>query len=225
MANTTNLNLGKLSGSEKLKTFPTMQAGNMDAIDSAFGSGFGVGNASDVNSELNSLGDGLAIIANGDTHAAITSGQYVYVRKHNTLADGLYTANSNISANATLSSINLTVNSNGGLNALNSNEAKIITQTSSRYVKHFMFQNTATITIDLKVAQDTSHFSMIEVANANQGVFSMCEGAASGIQNYGSKAISASVSGATLTIKRADNGTFWGTTHVTLTTSYNTLEE
>lgn len=116
MANTTNLNLGKLSGSEKLKTFPTMQAGNMDTIDSAFGSGFGVGNASDVNSELNSLGDGLAIIANGDAHAAITSGQYVYVRKHGTLEDGLYTANSNISANATLSSSNLTANTNGGLN-------------------------------------------------------------------------------------------------------------
>lgn len=125
MANTTNLNLTKLTGTEKQKSFPSPYNDNMDAIDGAFGADFGVSGKPSVNAELNSLGDGLAIIANGNTHAAITSGQFVYVRGHGTLADGLYVATSNISANATLSGSNLTADTAGGLNtvysSLNSN--------------------------------------------------------------------------------------------------------
>ena len=120
MANTTNLNLVKLSGSEKMKTYPANQAGNMDTIDSAFGAGFGLSGKPNVNASINNLADGLAIVANGNTHAAITSGQYVYVRNHGSLSEGLYVATANIAANATLSGSNLTADSSGGLNALNS---------------------------------------------------------------------------------------------------------
>ena len=73
---------------------------------------------------LTALGGGMAIISVGDTHVAITSGEYVYVKGHSTLAEGLYTASSNISANGTLSSSNLTAVSKGGLNALNDQIAK-----------------------------------------------------------------------------------------------------
>lgn len=117
---TTNLNLNTLAGTEKLKSFPTPYNENMGAIDDAFGSGFGVGSNSSVDDELNGLGNGMAIIANGNTHAAITSGQYVYVRQHGSLSEGLYKATSNISANGTLSGSNLTAVSSGGLNELNS---------------------------------------------------------------------------------------------------------
>lgn len=75
---------------------------NMDILDTA----------------ANGIQDALAIVANGDTHVAITAGQYVYVRKHNTLAEGLYVASSNIAANAALSSSNLTADSKGGMNAI-----------------------------------------------------------------------------------------------------------
>ena len=75
---------------------------NMDILDAA----------------ANGIEDALAIVANGNTHAAITSGRFVYVRNHNTLTEGLYVASSNIAANATLSSSNLTADSKGGLNAL-----------------------------------------------------------------------------------------------------------
>lgn len=75
---------------------------NMDILDAA----------------ANGIEDAMAIVANGNTHAAITSGQFVYVRNHSTLAEGLYVASSNIAANATLSSSNLTADSKGGLNAL-----------------------------------------------------------------------------------------------------------
>lgn len=64
------------------------------------------------------LAAGMAILANNNTHAAIASGQYVYVRGHGTLAEGLYTANAAIAANATLNASKLTAVSGGGLNAL-----------------------------------------------------------------------------------------------------------
>ena len=73
-----------------------------------------------IDENINGLQDGLAILANGNTHAAISAGQFVYVRNHGTLANGLYKANSNISVNATLTSSNLTADVSGGLNDLGS---------------------------------------------------------------------------------------------------------
>ena len=113
---TSNINLKKPAQSDKIRIadFNT----NADNIDDAFGAGFGQSSAPSVNAEINSLADGLAIIANGNVHAAISSGWFVYVRGHETLANGLYVANQNISANATLTSSNLDADSSGGLNAL-----------------------------------------------------------------------------------------------------------
>ena len=117
MANTPNLDLIKPAGSDK--ALVSQINGNSDKID---------GYAGTVNSALNALLDGLAIVANGNTHAAISSGQFVYVKNHGSLAEGLYVASTNIAANATLSNSNLTADSARGLNALNS---KISTQTGS----------------------------------------------------------------------------------------------
>lgn len=72
-----------------------------------------------IDQAVNGVQDGLAIVANGNTHVAISAGQFVYVRNHTTLTEGLYVASSNIAANATLSTSNLTADSAGGLNALN----------------------------------------------------------------------------------------------------------
>lgn len=73
--------------------------------------------------------NGIAIVAVGNTHSAITTGQFVYVRNHDTLSAGIYTAKSNIAANATLSTSNLTAVPNGGLNALASRSIKVKTVT------------------------------------------------------------------------------------------------
>ena len=62
--------------------------------------------------------DGLAIVSNGNTHAAIASGQFVYVKNHSSLGEGLYRATTAISANGALSTSNLTADSVGGLNAM-----------------------------------------------------------------------------------------------------------
>lgn len=83
--------------------------GDMDLIDSAL---------HDHDIALEEVESSIAIVATGNTHAAITFGQYVYVKEHTALADGLYTASTNIVANATLSSSNLTAVSGGGMNAL-----------------------------------------------------------------------------------------------------------
>ena len=82
---------------------------------SLFNTGYGLQN------QLDGVKDGIAIVATGNTHVAITSGQYVYIQDNSTLAEGLYRATTNIAANGTLSGSNVTAVSGGGLNALNSN--------------------------------------------------------------------------------------------------------
>ena len=74
-------------------------------------------NAVDLPSNV-ALQDAMAIVANGNTHAAIASGQFVYVRNHSSLADGLYKATTAIATNGTLSTSNLAADVSGGLNAL-----------------------------------------------------------------------------------------------------------
>ena len=65
-----------------------------------------------------------AVVEGAESHPAITSGQYVYVTMHVgvtglvDLPEGLYIANSDISANAALNTTNLSSVSGGGLNAL-----------------------------------------------------------------------------------------------------------
>lgn len=82
-------------------------------------------NINPINSDLEDIDDAvtadrkaMAIISKGNTHGAIASGEYVYVFGHGTLTDGLYKANNAISANATLTTSNLTAVSGGGLNDL-----------------------------------------------------------------------------------------------------------
>lgn len=75
------------------------------------------GAVNELDSEIVNVEDGLAIVANGDTHAAIASGQYVYVKGHSTLAEGMYKATAEIATNGALSNSNLVI-ATGGLNAL-----------------------------------------------------------------------------------------------------------
>ncbi len=115
---TPNIDLKKPAQSDKIRIADLN--GNADNIDAALGADFGVSNKPSVDDAVNSLGAGLAIISNGDIHAAITAGQYVYVRGHGTLTEGLYVATANVSQNGALTGNNVDAVSNGGLNALNS---------------------------------------------------------------------------------------------------------
>ena len=131
MANTSNIGLAKLDGTEKLKTFPTTFNGDMDTIDTVVGND--VGTSRTISQAITKTEEGIAIVANGNTHSAISSGQYVYVKNHGSLSEGMYQAKAAISANAALSTGNLTAVSGGGLNhavsALNSNIINLIKYT------------------------------------------------------------------------------------------------
>lgn len=112
MATTTTTNLGLIKPDYDEAADVAVLNQNADKIDAACGK----------------YQNALAIVANGNTHGAVAKGQYVYVRGHATLAEGMYKATSAISANAALSTTNLSTVSGGGLNsldsAINSVEAK-----------------------------------------------------------------------------------------------------
>lgn len=140
---TTNLGLKKPAQSDKIRIADFNN--NADNIDAAIGADFGQNSKPSINSAINSLADGLAIVAQGDVHAAIAAGQFVYVRGHGTLAEGLYVAQSAISANGSLTSSNLTADTSGGLNALNSNKlsfSSVGSLTSSSPVSFTVQSNT-----------------------------------------------------------------------------------
>lgn len=117
---TTNLSLIKPAGTDKIRIAQINQ--NMDTIDAAIGA---VGNTSlqtqvtGISDSMNAVEGGIAIVSNINTHVAIASGQYVYVKNHATLSEGLYRATQAIAANGTLTLSNVTPESAGGLNSLN----------------------------------------------------------------------------------------------------------
>lgn len=88
--------------------------------------------------------DGLAIVANGNTHAVISSGQFVYVKNHDTLAEGLYKANSAIDTNGALSTSNLTPDGTGGLNDLQGQVTALNSKIENKAVKHIVRSKTIT---------------------------------------------------------------------------------
>ena len=141
--NTTNFDLVKPAGSDSYD-ISSFHNGSMEKIDSA----------------LQGLGTGLAIISKGNTHGAISSGQYVYVHGHGSLAEGLYKANSNISSNGTLTSSNLTAVSNGGLNALSE---QIETQTEQEITSEefsgtiYAKKSANTVTLNFTAFKKTSN--------------------------------------------------------------------
>lgn len=153
---TSNINLKKPAQSDKIRIADFN--GNADNIDAAIGADFGQGTKPSINQAINSLADGLAIIANGNVHAAITAGQFVYVRNHDTLSEGLYVASSNISANGTLSGSNLTADESGGLNALNSNIANLFMNANIREIVSSSDKQQHTLT----VPNDSLHFLIIQ---------------------------------------------------------------
>ena len=69
MANTSNLDLVKPAGTDH--ALISVINSNMDKVDAYAGK---------VNTSLAGVEDGLAIVATGNTHAAITAGQFVYVK-------------------------------------------------------------------------------------------------------------------------------------------------
>ena len=78
--------------------------------------------------ELNCAESGYAIVCDGDTAPkAISSGQYLFIKNHSTLATGGYHATAAIASGADLTSSNTAPDADGIANALNSNITNIST--------------------------------------------------------------------------------------------------
>ena len=78
--------------------------------------------------ELNCAESGYAIVCDGDTAPkAISSGQYLFIKNHSTLATGGYHATAAIASGADLTSSNTAPDADGIANAINSNLATIDT--------------------------------------------------------------------------------------------------
>jgi hypothetical protein len=88
----------------------------------------GAGSAADVSANSTAIAkvqNGLAYIV-GDTNTTggtLEVGQFVYVKGHSTIAEGLRTVTASISADGNITTNNTSACSEGGLNALNSRSA------------------------------------------------------------------------------------------------------
>lgn len=90
-------------------------------------------NMTTIDKALHSIEKSIGIVADGNTHAAVTKGQNVYVRRHEELSpallEGLYVATSNIEENGALSTTNLSSTSMKDL----SNQ---VTELNSKITEH-----------------------------------------------------------------------------------------
>jgi len=116
MANTTNLDLVKPAGTDH--ALISVLNSNSDKID-AF--------AGQTNDSLSAEQNGLAYIVGNTntTGGTLAAGQFVYVKGHSTIAEGLRKVTSSISANGSITTSNTDACSEGGLNALNSKIGEI----------------------------------------------------------------------------------------------------
>ena len=200
---TQNLDLKKPAQSDKIRIADINN--NMDTIDGVVGD---VGERS-IAAQIGDVEGALAIVSTGNVHGAITSGQYVYIKNHDTLDDGLYVATTNISANGTLSSSNVTADSaGGGLNALNGKMSNNLNVDKMRFV---VARNSDRFSFDVGSSDGATAF----VFNGNQGVcayFALTFGASPAVDTKnisGTTTWTISQSGSTVTLVRSD-GTMWG---------------
>lgn len=66
-----------------------------------------------LDSSFKATRSAIAIIADGNTHIAVSTGEYLYIKNHNSLSEGLYIATASIAQNGTLSSSNVTAITRG----------------------------------------------------------------------------------------------------------------
>lgn len=125
---TSNLDLIKPAGTDKIRIAQINE--NMDTLDAAIGA---VGNTS-LQTQVSGNTAAIANVQNGlayivgntnTTGGTLAVGQFVYVKGHSTISEGLRKVTASISANASITTSNTDACSEGGLNALNSKIAKI----------------------------------------------------------------------------------------------------
>ena len=145
---TPNLNLVLPVGTEKVSR--QIINDNNTKIDTAVG----------ANSQaIAKVQNGLAYIVGNTntTGGTLAVGQFVYVKGHSTIAEGLRTVTASISANGNITTSNTSACSEGGLNALNSNiNSKLRTLTSL-----FEFTGTSAQQISVSGSKNIDEYTLI----------------------------------------------------------------
>lgn len=127
------------------------------------------GDVSAQNNTINAIEDGLAIIADGNTHPSIPARGFVFVKNHSTLTTGLYRVTSETTAigtNAPLSLSNLTLDSTGGLNALKSDLDSLNSNITNLYALNRLYQGTVQTTSaenEITLTDNWNNYRMIIV--------------------------------------------------------------
>lgn len=175
------------------------------------------GDVSAQNNTINAIEDGLAIIATGNVHPAIANGQFVYVKGHSSLAEGLYRATASIGTNATLSTSNLTADGSGGLNALKGevdslNSNITITNEQVSFRPYFVFKGsgsgkTVTVTFE-SLGEDTTVMCFgrfgYTSTKMSMAVFAF-DSSNAFVKSFGDETLSATRSGNTITVTCASS--------------------
>ena len=179
--NTTNLGLRKPAKADYVNVVTDIDD-NMDLIDSA----------------VNNVEKAVAIIANGNTHVALNSGDYVYIRNHTSLSEGLYKATEAIAQNGTLTSSNttaITKGLGGQVTELNNKVGKIVSAGKSA---------TNTSTGQCSFTMPLSSQGMIFVGMSSQ-IYCLMQGNGTFNASTPASGYSISASGTTVTVTKTSS--------------------
>lgn len=124
---------------------------------------------SGLQNDVAKIHEGMAIIADGNTHASIQAGQAVFVKNHATLATGLYWANEAIGTDVALTSSNVTADTNGGLNHLQDE----ITSLNSKIAWKLLYYNNGSTANALNL--DLAKYTMLLFKNNYGESFVICQ--------------------------------------------------
>ncbi len=96
-----------IRSSEGSSIYFTGQATSPDGDMVVFGYGLGTWYFRNLNLTDDTIAGSVAIICDGNTHVALSRGEYVYIKNHNTLSEGLYSVTAAVAQNGTLSTSNV----------------------------------------------------------------------------------------------------------------------
>lgn len=112
-----------------------------------------------IENTLNSVEDSIAYVQSGDTASrAYTAEEYVYLKNHPSLAEGLYTVNSEGIPIETSVTGHLTANSRGGLNGL----------MSQHQAKSAKIESASAASHTFNIPSNTRHFFIASAASTDR---------------------------------------------------------
>ena len=136
------------------------------------------GAANELKNTLNSVEAAIAYVQSGDAASrAYTAGEYVYLKNHPSLAEGLYTVDSEGIPIETSVTGHLTADSSGGLNKLND----LMSQSQAKSAK---VERTSATSHTFNVPSSSRHFFIASAVNANNDWAGIISASSTGTVTY-----------------------------------------